>query len=96
MKQQNNTKDGGTCEQQNTMKRKTERRNQSQHSAKEVLMVGWKCFCEELELLKSQKKQLQKESNEKVEMGKEIWVHIQGLPSQSLLCVSMGLRTRRQ
>ena len=57
-------------------------------------MVGWKWFCEELELLKSQKKQLQKESNEKVEMGNEFWIHIQGLPSQSLLCVSMGLRTR--
>ena len=96
MQQQNNTKDVGTCEQQNTMKRKTERRNQSQHSGKEVLMVGWKWFCEELELLKSQKKQLQKESNEKVEMGNEIWIHIQGLPSQSLLCVSTGLRTRRQ
>ena len=94
MQQQNNTKDVGTCEQQNTTK--TERRNQSQHSAKEVLMVGWKWFCEELELLKSQKKQLQKESNEKVEMGNEIWIHIQGLPSQSLLCVSTGLRTRRQ
>ena len=97
MQQQNNTKDGGTCEQQNTVKReKTERRSQSQHSGKEVLMVGWKWFCEELELLKSQKKQLQKECNGKVEMGNEIWIHILGLPSQSLLCVSMGLRTRRQ
>ena len=96
MQQQNNTKDGGTCEQQNTMNGKTERRNQSQHSGKEVLMIGWKWLCIELELLKSQKKQLQKESNEKVEMGNEIWIHIQGLPSQSLLCVSTGLRTRRQ
>ena len=42
-------------------------------------MVGWKWFCEELELLKSQKKQLQKESNEKVEMGNEIWIHIHSL-----------------